>query len=224
MSVVKEHQELVTKKYKAPTVSEVFVWGVNMINSKYFSVWLICPIGVSLCVKDSFSCAEVTCLKIQVLWDEGLFREMYKLSVGCILYEDVDVADGHSDQKNHMSEVPIPLDWLGIVVKHCAVISQGGTLDLDVWGWWMINYEPWQVKMVWSLSRSRSELCNQTVKSTGTELCFLWCIGTLLCAVHFWLNCCPQAPSEHRKLQILELKYKQPCEIMEAVWILIFWN
>lgn len=40
------------------------VLGVNMINSKYFSVLLICPIGVSLCVKDSFSCAEVTCLKI----------------------------------------------------------------------------------------------------------------------------------------------------------------
>lgn len=36
ISVVKEHQELVTKKYKAPTVSEVFVLGVNMINSKYF--------------------------------------------------------------------------------------------------------------------------------------------------------------------------------------------
>lgn len=36
MSVAKEHQELVTKKSKAPTLSEVFVLGVNMINSKYF--------------------------------------------------------------------------------------------------------------------------------------------------------------------------------------------
>lgn len=67
MSVVKEQQGLVTKKYETPTVSEVLVLAVNMIISKYLRAWLICPIGVSQCVKDSFSCAEVTCLKIQVL-------------------------------------------------------------------------------------------------------------------------------------------------------------
>lgn len=146
------------------------------------------------------------------------------VSTECSLCENVTVADGHSDQNDQMSKVPVPLDWLGVLVKPCAIMSWGGTLDLGVWEWWMINYKPWQMKMVWSLGRSRSELCNQTVKSIGTELYFLWYYGILLCAVHFWLNCCPQAPSEHRKLQILKLKYKQPCEIMEAVWILIFWS
>lgn len=43
-----------------------------------------------------------------MLWDEVLFREMYKLSIECSLYEDVSVVDEHSDQKNPKSKVSYP--------------------------------------------------------------------------------------------------------------------
>lgn len=52
-----------------------------------------------------------------------MFREICKLFIECRLHEDVNVAGQCNDQKSHMSKVLIPLDFLGILVMHCALMS-----------------------------------------------------------------------------------------------------
>lgn len=52
-----------------------------------------------------------------------LLRGIYKLLIECSLYEDVNVVNQCNDQESHTSKVLIPLDCLGILVMHRAMMS-----------------------------------------------------------------------------------------------------
>lgn len=105
-----------------------------------------------------------------VLWDEVFFRDVYKPFMECSFYEGGILANQCKDPKSHKGTNTHRLSW-----DSCNALCHHELMKNSIW--MCVNDQLHEladeVKIVLSLSRNRSKLCKQIVKSRRTGTVFL---------------------------------------------------